>query len=168
MLACGSNRRIPACIVFILALLPIPIYIIAPIIAQNRGFKLTRREVPHREEYTWFLQPWKTGYDGAERFASEALEGVENAAIIIADGTTVYPLWNIQEIKGLRKDVEIISEHRNYRNRIPLPSVDTIGELMAERTIYVVSPEAGYCPDYLLERYDFIRAGPIYRVVNRQ
>ncbi len=168
MLACGSNRRIPACIVFILALLPIPIYIIAPITAQNRGFKLTRREVPHREEYTWFLQPWKTGYDGAERFASEALGGVENAAIIIADGTTVYPLWNIQEIKGLRKDVEIISEHRNYRNRIPLPSVDTIGELMAERTIYVVSPEAGYCPDYLLERYDFIRAGPIYRVVNRQ
>ena len=89
-------------------------------------------------------------------------------AIIFADGTTVYPLWYLQEIKGLRKDVEIISEHSNYRNRISVPSVDTIVELMAERTVYVVSPDAGYCPDYLLEGYDFIRAGPIYRVVNRE
>ncbi len=163
------SRKVYAILIFLFVFLPLPVYAFVPLAAERLEIDLgTKRRIPYRNDYTYFLRPWQRGNDGAERFAREALGGVENAAIIMADGTTVYPLWYIQEIKGLRKDVEIISEHRNYRNRISVPSVDTIGELMSERMIYVVSPEAGYCPEYLLERYDFIRAGPIYRVVNRQ
>ena len=163
------SRKVHTILIFVFALLPLAAYEFVPSAAERLKIDLgTKRTIPYRNDYTYFLRPWQRGNDGAERFAREALEGVENGAIIIADGTTVYPLWYLQEIKGLRKDVEIISEHSNYRNRISVPSVDTIVELMAERTVYVVSPDAGYCPDYLLEGYDFIRAGPIYRVVNRE
>ncbi len=163
------SRKIYAILIFVFALLPLPVYKFVPLAAERLEIDLgTKRTIPYRNDYKYFLRPWQRGNNGAERFAGEALEGVENAAIIIADGTVVYPLWYVQEIKGVRSDVKVVSRHKSYKNPIAVPTADTIGELMAGRTIYVVSPEAGYCPDYLLERYDFIRAGPIYRVVNRQ
>ena len=45
---------------------------------------------------------------------------------------------------------------------------DVIDKLFAERAIYVVSPEAGYCPGFLQEGYDFEPAGSIWRVVRKR
>jgi hypothetical protein len=161
------NRKILCRIVFILALLPIPTYIIAPVIAQKMQFNLsTKRDIPCRNEYIWFLRPWQTGYNGPEQFAKQALSDVEKEAIIIADGTTVYPLWYIQEVKGTTPSVKIISNHGSYENPITFPTAETIGKLVAERAVYVVSPVAGYCPDFLLERYKFERKGVLSKVIN--
>ncbi|MBA7681844.1 hypothetical protein ES703_90185 [subsurface metagenome] len=158
-----------AILVLASASLPLPVYEFMPVVAERLRINLgTKRTIPYRNDYSYFLRPWRRGNSGPELFANEALESVENEAIIIADGTTVYPLRYLQEVKGTNPDIKVVSEHRNYKNPIPFPSVDTIAELMAERAIYVVSPEAGYCPDYLLKRYDFIKTGPIYRVVDRQ
>ena len=169
LLVAQPNRRILACLALIFAFMPIPFYIIAPIIAQKTQFRLpTKREIPYRNDYTYFLRPWQKRNHAPELFANEALGSVENGAIIIADGTTVYALWYLQEVKGKHANVKVVSsEYGTYENPIAFPTKDTIGQLMAERAVYVVSPVAGYCPDYLLKHYDFIRTGPIYRVVER-
>jgi hypothetical protein len=161
------NRKILCRIVFILALLPIPAYIIAPVVAQKMQFNLsTKRDIPCRNEYIWFLRPWQTGYNGPEQFAKQALSDVEKEAIIIADGTTVYPLWYIQEVKGTAPDVKIVSNHGSYESPIAFPTAETIGKLVAERAVYVVSPVVGYCPGFLLERYKFERKGVLWKVVD--
>jgi hypothetical protein len=161
------NRKILCRIVFILALLPIPTYIIAPVVAEKTQFKLpTKRNIPYRNEYIWFLQPWQTGYHGPEKFANEALDAVEDNAIIYADGTTVYPLWYVQEVKGTAPGVKIVSQHGSYESPIAFPTAETIEQLMAERNVYVVSPVAGYCPGFLLERYKFERKGVLWKIVD--
>ncbi len=122
--------------------------------------------IPYRNNYIWFLQPWKTGYKGPEQFANEALSGVENGAVIIADGTTVYPLWYVQKFRGTAPDVKIVSPHGSYESPITFPTADTIGKLVSEQAVYVVSPIEGYCPDFLLERYEFEKRGVLWKVVD--
>jgi hypothetical protein len=168
LLVTQPNRKILCRIVFILALLPIPTYIIAPVIAQKMQFNLsTKRELPYRNEYIWFLRPWKTGYYGAGKFANGALDVVEDNAIIYADGTTAYALLYIQEIEGKRRDVTIVSGHGAVNN-LKEYNEDVIDELLTERAVYVVSRVQGYCPGFLLERYNFVPAGIIWRIVNKQ
>lgn len=160
------NRKILSWVVFILALLPVSIYIIAPIVAKKVQFKFpTRREVPYRNDYIWFLQPWRTGYHGPEQFADEVFNTLEDKAIICADGTTVYPLLYAQELKKRRRDIRIVSSHAKRKNPVQFDEL-TIPQLLTETSIYVVSPAPGYCPDYLLKRYDFVKAGSIYRVLD--
>jgi hypothetical protein len=159
------NRKILCRIVFILALLPIPTYIIAPVIAQKMQFNLfTKRNIPYRNEYIWFLRPWQTGYHGPEKFANEALVAVEDNAIIYADGTTVSPLLYMQEVKGMRRGVRIISSIARSEGS-PEFNEQTITKLLAVRAVYVVSPVEGYCPRFLLERYKFERKGVLWKVV---
>jgi hypothetical protein len=166
LLITWPERRTLACLVFIFALLPIPTYIIAPLAAQKIQFKLpTKREIPCRNDYIWFLRPWRTGYNGPEKFANEALDVVENGAIIYADGTTAYPLLYIQEIEGKRRDVTIVSGHGSVNN-LKEYNEDVIDKVLTERAVYVVSPLAGYCPQFLLERYEFEQSGVLWKVVD--
>lgn len=151
-----------------MALLPVPIYVIAPIVAEKVQFRLpTGRTIPYRNDYTWFLRPWRTDCSGPKRFAEEALKSVEENAVIYADGTTVYPLLYAQELKGIRRDITIVSEHGSVNN-LKEYDEDVIDKLFAERAIYVVSPVAGYCPEFLLERYNFVEAGVLYRAVEKK
>jgi hypothetical protein len=162
------DRKVLQGIVFFLALFPVPTYIVAPIVAQKVQYNIITagRKIPFRNDYTWFLRPWKTGYNGPEQFAKEALSVVEKEAIIIADGTTAYPLWYIQEFKGMSLGVKIVSQTGSYKSPIEFPTGDTIGKMVAEQTVYVVSPVAGYCPDFLLERYKFEQRGVLWKVIH--
>jgi hypothetical protein len=163
------SQKVYVILVLVFAFLPLPIYGFVPIVAERLKINLgTKRTIPYRNEYTYFLRPWQRGNNGPELFASEALSCVDGDGVIIADGTTVYALWYLQEVKGKNISVKVVSEHGNYQNPIPFPTEDTIEQLMGSRAVYVVSPVAGYCPGYLLEHYDFIKTGPIYRVVDRQ
>ena len=128
----------------------------------------TNRTIPYRNDYTYFLRPWQSGNNRPELFAEEVLRSAEGNSIIIADGTTVYPIWYVQQVKGLNPDIKVVSKHRSYNNPIEFPTADTIKEITAEREVYVVSPVAGYCPAFLLENYDFIEAGVLYEVVKKR
>ena len=162
-------RKLYVTLILVFAFLALPVYEIVPTVAQRLKVDLgTKRTIPYRNEYKHFLQPWQMTNHSPELFAGEALKCVESEAIIIADGTTVYPLWYLQEVKGINAEAKVVSMHGSYKNPIEFPTVDTIGTLMADSTVYVVSPVGGYCPDFLLERYDFVETGPIYRVVDRQ
>jgi hypothetical protein len=163
-----SNRRVAVAAVLVFALLPIPAYAIAPAFAKKTYKALgQRRQRPYRDEYKYFLQPWKTGYRGAERFANEALDTVEEKAVIYAYTTDVHALLYVQEVKGKRSDVKIVSDYDSSEGA-PAFNQETITQLMKDSAVYVSSTVRGYCPAFLLDNYDFVQAGVLWRVVERR
>jgi hypothetical protein len=144
LLIAQYNSKILCLVILILSLLPIPTYIIAPAVAQKQKFNLsTRADVPRRDDYVWFLQPWKAGYSGAEEFAEEIFEKLGPDAVVYADNTMVYPLLYMQEVKGKRADIKIISEYASSEG-LPSLSEKSIEQWQSEGDVYAVSPIAGY------------------------
>ena len=162
-----SNRKAAVVVVLLFSLLPIPIYAVAPAFAK-KTYKVfeQRRQRPYRDEYKYWLWPWKTGYRGAERFANEALGMVEENAIIYAYTTDVHALLYVQEVEGKRTDVKILSTYDRSANASVLDET-TVDDLMADFALYVTSPVRGYCPRFLFDSYDFVQAGVLWRVVSR-
>ena len=162
------NRKAFAFLVLFFSLLPIGVYAASPILARKMQLNIgTRDDIPYRDDYKYFLQPWKTGYKGAERFADEALDLVAENAVIYADTTTVAPLLLVQQVKGKRPDAKVVSGIVNSKDA-PRFDEQTIEQLLEDRSIYVVSPKPGYCPEFVLENYDLVRAGILWQVVERE
>jgi len=90
------HHKILPYLVFVLALLPIPTYIIAPAAAQKLQFGLAiKRKIAYRNEYIWFLRPWRNPPSAdcsPERFANKVCDTVDDNAIIYADTTTAPPI----------------------------------------------------------------------------
>lgn len=150
--------------VIFLGLIPIGVYAAAPLLAEKMNINIgTRGDIPYRNDAKYFLQPWKTGYTGADRFATEAMELVEENAVIYADITTVAPLLLTRQIKGKRPDVAIISGSYNSENA-PKFEAQSLGKLIKDRPIYVISKKPGYCPDFVLDNYNLTRKGILWEV----
>ncbi len=147
-----TNSTFLAGSMWLFCFISIAVYIVVPVLAQRRAMLARGRTIPHRNDYTYFLQPWKTGYRGAENFANDVFDSVDRNAIIYADGTTLFPLLFIQEINKRRQDITIVSEHGRINN---LKDYGLAVIEKAGRPVYVVSPAEGYCPKFLLEHYDF-------------
>lgn len=159
------NRRVFVYLVLVFGFLPVAVYAAAPSIAEKMQLDLgTRGDVPYRNDYEYFLQPWKTGYKGAERFAEEALDAVQSDAVICADSTTVAPLLYVQEVKGKRPDVKIAYGTVSSENA-PEVNEETIRRLLEQVAVYVVSSKPGFCPPTIQRDYDLVRAGVLWRVV---
>jgi len=155
-------------LVSVFSLLPIGVYAAAPALAEKMQFSIgTRGDIPYRDDYRYFLQPWRTGDRGAERFAQEALEVKEKEAIIYADLTTVGPLLYAQQVQRKRPDVKIVSGVIKSENA-PRFDEQTFERLLKERAVYVVSRRPGYCPAFVLDNYDLVPAGVLWRVVERK
>ncbi|MHC4742207.1 MAG: hypothetical protein ACYS8Z_09860, partial [Planctomycetota bacterium] len=147
-------------------LLPIPVYYVTPALGREFYKPLAqRRQRPYRDEYIYFLQPWKTGYRGAERFANEALDVAEKHAVIWAYTTDVHALLYVQKVKGKRNDVRIVSIYDMGENA-PVFTEDTIEQLLNSSAVYVTSPLENYCPEFLLEKYEFEPKGVLWKVID--
>ena len=162
------NCKVLAVIILLLCLLPTAVFYFAPSLAKRLEVGIgSRGDVPYRDDYAFFLQPWKTGYRGSERFAEEALESVDRNAMIYADSTTVYPLLFAQELSGKRPDVTIVSWHGKYGN-MDAYGAERIDELFSAHPVYAVSPKPRYCPDFLLERFDFVEDTILFKARTKQ
>jgi hypothetical protein len=145
----------------VLSLLPIAVYYYLPYAAQKMHVNLgTKRTIPYRDDYKYFLRPWQCGNYGAQRFASESLNEAGRDSFIYADGTTVYALLYMQQVKGVRPDVKIIASHGSVRN---MEQFD-IDEIMKSHPVYVVSPVKGYIPQDWLDKYDFRQQGILWQM----
>jgi hypothetical protein len=141
------HQKVLVYLVFILALLPLPVYFGAAVVAEKMQFKLpTRANVPYRNDYTWFLRPWKTGYSGAEKFADEVFKKLEPGAVVYADTTMVYPLLYMQQVKGKRADIRIISRYA-ASSGLPLLNEKSLEAWFSEGDVYSVSPVRGTSGD---------------------
>ena len=159
-----TRRQYVPCLIVAFSLLPVGVHAASPELARRANLRIgTRQDIPYRNDYEYFLRPWKTGYTGAERFAMEAMEGAEDGAIIHADITTVFPLLYVQEIKGVRPDVRIVSTIASTKEAPPLTE-QMMDMALAEHPVYVVSRAPGYCPAFILEKYPLVQAGLLWRV----
>ncbi|MHC4329830.1 MAG: hypothetical protein ACYSWW_17075, partial [Planctomycetota bacterium] len=162
------NRKVLVFPILFLTLLPVGVYAAAPTLARRMKLDIgTRGDIPHRDDYEYFLRPWKTGYKGAENFADEALSMARENAVIYADTTAVAPLLLAQQVNGKRPDVKIVSGTVNSRDA-PEFNERTIERLVKERPIYVVSLKPGYCPAFVLDNYDLVRVSILRRVVESE
>jgi hypothetical protein len=163
-----TNHKVVAFLVLLFSMLPIGIYAVAPTLVRRTPLDIgTRNDIPYRDDYSYFLQPWKTGYRGAGRFAREALNQAADNAVIYADVTTVAPLLLEQQAKAKRPDVAIISGTVNSKDA-PQFNERTIAQLLKDRSIYVVSSRPRYCPEFVLREYDLVQAGVLWQVVERR
>jgi hypothetical protein len=140
------------------------VYILLPAMAERcyPVFK-SARHLPYRSEYKWFLQPWKTGYYGADRFAHQALESVPEDSLMFADGTSLYPLAIKKQLDFTDKKINIMSSHGSYDN-ISRYSESQLFALIDSHPSYVVSNGRGYCPQYILSNYKLVEDGVLFRI----
>jgi hypothetical protein len=161
------RERVVLYAIAVFCVFPVGVYAAAPGLAERWNLALgTRQDVPHRNDYTYFLEPWKTGYRGAERFAEEALAAVEPGAVIYADTTTVGPLLYAQQVRNVRPGVIVLAGIVASEGA-PRYGAETFEQFVESRPVYVTSAKAGYAPAFILERYDLARAGVLWRVVTR-
>ncbi len=159
------RRRAMVCVMTGFAVLPLAVYVMAPRLATRLNLVIgTRGDIAHRDDYAFFLQPWKTGYRGAERFAREVLEAAAPDALIYADTTTVAPLLYMQEVEGVRPDVKIVTGLVRSAGA-PAYGEQTLEDALDRCPVYVTSRRPGYCPPFILENYELARSGHLWRVV---
>jgi len=163
-----KNIKVLAFLVLLFCLLPVGAYTVLPTMARKIQLNIsTRNDIPYRDDYEYFLRPWKTGYKGAELFANEVLGLPEDNAVIYADTTTVGPLLYLQEVKAKRSDVKIVSGTINSKGA-PKFDEQSIGQLLKAGPVYVVSPKPEYCPQFVIDNYNLIRVGILWQVVKSE
>ncbi len=164
----GRSAGWTACLV-VGALLPAAVY--APLPRVARAFHLplgVSRGVPYRDEYAYFLHPWKTGYEGAWRFANEVREVLPGGAVLIADSTTVRPIQYLQLTGRWPRDVTVWPPMPEPGQPIRALTEQDLHVALSAGKVYVVSTEPGYCPAWLRDGYEFCRYGIVYRVCGRR
>ncbi len=144
--------------------LPAAVYVVLPTLAKQGGLAIgVGRELPYRDAYTYFLQPWKSGYTGAERFALEARDTLPEGAVLIADSTSVRPIQYLQ-ITGRWKPSVVVWPPLPPAACDEPPHAPELSAELRQGRVYVVTPKPPYCPEWLVEGYDFEPSGPLYRV----
>ncbi len=155
-------------LVLFFSMTPAVVYFFTPTIARKYYKSLGhRRQRPYRDEYDYFLKPWKTGYRGAERFATETLETVEQGGVIYAYTTDVHAILVLQETQAIRSDVMTVSDY-DASVGAEILNEQAFEKWVKERPVYCASPFKSYCPDWMLENYEFEQTWPIYKVVRKK
>ena len=91
------------------------------------------------------------------------MEGVEKNAVVYAYTTDVHAMLYVQEVKCLRPDVKIVSDHDHSKDA-PIFDSESVAKIISERPLYVTSDIRGYYPDFLNKGFHFSPEGLIYRV----
>jgi hypothetical protein len=168
----GRSRRWTGCLA-LLAALPAVVYIPLPEIARALHVNLgLSREVPYRDEYSYFLHPWKTGYRGAQQFAEEVRDRLPDGSTLFADSTTVQPIHYLQLTGRWRREVRVWPAADQPDMAIPGDLERRLASELAAGRVYVVSAKPGYCPPWLLDGYGFCPVPQehaiVYRVCGRK
>lgn len=158
-------------LLFATALLPPLVYAPLPWLARSAGLTLgVRRALPYRDTYTYFLWPWKTGYQGARRFATEVEQVLPEGSVLLADDTSARPIHYRMLTGQWRKQIAVWPPPPSERAApgVLWPSASELAESLAAGRVFVVTPVPGYCPSWVMERYATEPAGIIARVVQPQ
>ena len=150
------------------ALLPVAVYVAAPTVLPRMGLRLpTKRVLPYRDDYAYFLQPWQSGYDGPARFAAELHALLPEPSVLVTDATAARPLEYWKATGRWTRDIRIV----RYQERDPgEPEVTEayLADDLAAGRVYVVTAQPRYAPPWLIERYECEPFGPIWHVVGRR
>lgn len=161
----GTTRRL---LTLLAILLPPLVYLFLPPLARAAHLPLgVARELPYRDSYAYFLRPWKTAYVGPLRFAEQVGNMLPDGSILIADLTAVRPFHYLQLTDRWDERIRILPPPEQSRSLAQLTEAEILSELRSGR-VFVVSPQPGYCPQWLLDNYAFKRVGPVFQVETPQ
>jgi len=159
--------RVAPAVLVAFALAPAAVYEIAPSILRARGVSIgLSRGIPYRDSYEYFLRPRKNGYDGAERFAREALAAAAPDGMIYADTTIANLLVHARDDGRIEPGVTLCGP---ADVAIDPPTVETtpraVADFAARGMAFVASDAANYVPIWIKQSYDLVPDGVIYRLV---
>ncbi|MHC4573282.1 MAG: protein O-mannosyl-transferase family [Planctomycetota bacterium] len=140
-----SHVKIWAIVSAFLVLAIPPTYFAISECARLRKVELgTRRHIPYRDVYRYYLLPWQQNQVGPRRFATELFRKLPEKAIILSDSTSIPPLLYMHDIEGARPDVTVLTTS---------VSVEELqGFLRKERRIFTISDVRGYRPPWVEEK----------------
>ncbi|HUU85643.1 MAG TPA: hypothetical protein VM243_19260 [Phycisphaerae bacterium] len=124
------------------------------------------RHIRYREPYRWFLTPWRTGYDGAERYAREVFALLPPEAVLFIDTTPRRPLEYLQQRDALRRDVRLVNPKypQPWWDR-PRIRVHNVGPYIEQGLVYSASDRPGYVPKWAAKAgYRYVPVGCLFRV----
>jgi hypothetical protein len=155
--------------VVLLSLVAPLVYSLAPVLARrfaDGSSALPTRAIPYRDSLQWFLTPWRTGYDGAERYARETFEMLPPDALLLADSTIRRPLDYLRGREDLRKDVRMPLLNFKLASPDGLNGGFTAANALIERRLlFCTGNVRPYAPKWLVEfGYTFEPVNHVYRV----
>jgi hypothetical protein len=128
----------------LLAAIPVT-YPILSEAAETRQFNLgTRRHIPYRDEYRYYLVPWQQQQTGPRRLATELCARLPNNAIVLADLTILPLLQYTQQIERNRPDLRVMT--------IQTPQ-EQISDLLSGQAgrLFTLSNVTGYHPRWAVD-----------------
>lgn len=126
------------------------------------------RKFPHRDRLNWFLRPWRTGYDGPERFARETLAALPQNAVLVVDSSIWPPLNYLQLAEGIRLDVRLDSvvAHQPW---LPAIAWEEREQALAEGRLFSSAEDPYYQPCWMRSRdFRFEPFGHVFQVHERE
>ncbi len=133
-----SNRRGAAIACGVMLFLIPAMYPMMANAAKSRDVNLgTKRHIPYRDVYTYYLVPWQQGQLGPRRMAREVLEKLPENALLYADTTVSPPLEYMVYIEGARPDITLMT------NLAKKP------EFTDNVRMFTISNAPGYCPQWV-------------------
>jgi hypothetical protein len=157
----ARRRSLAFTILAAVAVVPPVLYAGMPILVKRTGIQLVpASRFPYRDNDRFFLNPNKSGEDGARRFGEQALQTVEPGAVIFADYTAYAVLRYLQAIEKVRPDVLIHSAA--IGQAVPVRWIFAGGR---RRPTYLASQNPGYYDlRSLTGEYEVVSSGVIFEV----
>lgn len=164
------SRRVMV-LAFMLALIAPAVYGVLPSLGRRfapNSSVIPTRSVPYRERWEWFLQPWRNGCTGPERYARETLDGLPHEAWLSVGNTLCPPLNYLQVSAHHRLDVRLeswIARQAWFEGRATADETARAAKL-ADGLVYATSNEQQYLLPWLTEiPVQFEPVGHVYHVV---
>lgn len=163
LLRAAPSRRLRRGLLALLvanALLPPVVYLAFPAWARPRHLLAGRlRDLPFRDEYTYFFRPWRCGDDSAARFARDALARTGAGGWLLADSTSAPAAAYTYLVHGGPPNVRIYSEWTclNVPAAPPLEAEDVLNFARGGGCVVVVAgskTERIWVPRLPLDRSD--------------
>lgn len=159
-----KRSRLAGTSCLILAALPLAVYEIAPSVLKRYSVAIGfSREIPYRENYTYFLRPRMNGKTGTSRFVREALATAAPDGLITADSTIMNPLVFARDIGGIEPGVTLT---RTADLTPRAPAVDLTPENVkqfADRGAAFAGSETRL-PAWISEQFLLQRVGVLYQL----
>ncbi|AQQ72228.1 hypothetical protein SMSP2_02609 [Limihaloglobus sulfuriphilus] len=111
-------------------------------IARSRQMSIgTRRTVPYRDEYSYYLIPWQQNQTGPRQLFTELFDILPKEAVLLVDSTVYDPLMYVIAAENPRPDIFVYKPYA-------APDIIEVHRRMGCR-FYVVSKHPAYIPDWV-------------------
>lgn len=102
-----SNRRVAIISAAMLLLIP-AMYPAMAYLAKAKNIPLgTRRHIPYRDIYSYYLMPWQQDQTGPRRLVEETLKALPENAVLYVDSTPMSAFEYAMFVEGKRPDVTL-------------------------------------------------------------